>query len=291
MKAAALDAAAKLGRSTERPLAPPKSLGTSPRRTSAPEAHGSQADPQPPRGREAHELRPEVCADCGGTKLDVINEVVEEEAARRQGAPATARSAAQNVSLPHVPCAHHAALLAGAVGALEGHLRVARLDGLLKFVLLMPLDRIRRDLAERGIPCRSLLVTLVERAADILGRGGRRALEQLLAGPWMPSDGTALKVIVPELAGTHNGYIEVYRRDGLAVFQYEPDKAADNLPREVATYNGPLVADAEHRYNAVFETGCIIERSTRTSSAGPRRRGGAAHPREGGRRLPRRHVH
>jgi hypothetical protein len=39
-----------------------------------------------------------------------------------------------------------------------------------KFVLLMPPDRIRRDLAERGVRmAMGTLVSLVERAPDILG--------------------------------------------------------------------------------------------------------------------------
>ena len=44
---------------------------------------------------------------------------------------------------------------------------------------------------------------------------------QLLAGEWMATDATGLKVLVPQMKTAHNGYLEVYqaaekppRRDG-----------------------------------------------------------------------------
>jgi hypothetical protein len=51
-----------------------------------------------------------------------------------------------------------------------------------KFWLLTPLDRIRRDLAERGIPiAMSTLVTFIERAADLLPGIDGLYWKQLLA--------------------------------------------------------------------------------------------------------------
>lgn len=61
-----------------------------------------------------------------------------------------------------------------------------------KFGLLTPLDRIRRDLAERGVPmAMSTLVSLIERASDLLAPVDGHHWRQLLAGSWMATDGRA----------------------------------------------------------------------------------------------------
>ncbi|MBX3219014.1 MAG: transposase [Labilithrix sp.] len=63
-----------------------------------------------------------------------------------------------------------------------------------KFALLSPLDRIRRDLADRGVPlAMGTLVGFVERAADLLAPIDGLHWKQLLAGSWMATDGTGLK--------------------------------------------------------------------------------------------------
>jgi hypothetical protein len=101
-----------------------------------------------------------------------------------------------------------------------------------KFVLLSPLDRIRRDLAERGVPiAMSTLVSLIERAADLLSPIDGLHWRELLSGSWMATDGTGLKVLVPQLPTAHNGYIELYRNQELAVFQYEADKCSEAVVR------------------------------------------------------------
>jgi len=127
-------------------------------------------------------------------------------------------------------------------------------------VLLVPLDRIRRDLASRGIAvAMSYLVTQLERASDLLGPIDGEHWKTLLKSEWMAHDATGLKVLIPELSGTHNGYIEAFRDDSMAVFQYEPHKGSEALACKLASFEGILVADAEHRHNAVFESGRIIE--------------------------------
>lgn len=75
-----------------------------------------------------------------------------------------------------------------------------------KFGLLTPLDRLRRDLAERGVPlAMGTLVSFIERAADLLAPVDGYHWRQLLAGSWMATDGTGLKVLVPKLPVAHNG--------------------------------------------------------------------------------------
>ena len=75
----------------------------------------------------------------------------------------------------------------------------------------------------------------------------------------MATDGTGLKVLVPKLPAAHNGYIELYRNKDLAVFQYEADKSGDVVVSKLARFQGTLTADAEHRFNAVFASGRVIE--------------------------------
>jgi transposase len=129
-----------------------------------------------------------------------------------------------------------------------------------KFVQLTPLDRIRRDLAERGIPlAMSTLVSMIERAADLLAPVDGLHWKRLLAGSWMATDGTGLKVLIPKLPAAHNGYIELYRSTESAVFQYAPDKASEGVLAKLAPFRGTLTADAEHRFNAVYATGNVIE--------------------------------
>lgn len=60
---------------------------------------------------------------------------------------------------------------------------------------------------------------------------------------------------MPKLPTAHNGYIELYRNDELAVFQYEPDKSGDIVAAKLRSFCGTLTADAEHRFNSVFASG------------------------------------
>jgi hypothetical protein len=105
----------------------------------------------------------------------------------------------------------------------------------------------------------STLVSLIERAADLLDPIDGLHWRQLLSSTWMATDGTGLKVLIPQLPTAHNGYIELYRNQELAVFQYEADKSSDNVVSKLAPFRGTLTADAEHRFNAVFASGKVKE--------------------------------
>jgi hypothetical protein len=129
-----------------------------------------------------------------------------------------------------------------------------------KFALLTPLDRIRRDLADRGVVlAMGSLVSFIERAADLLAPIDGLHWKQLLASRWMATDGTSLKVLIEKLEKAHNGYVELYRNNEAAVFQYEADKAGDGVVSKLRDFNGTLTADAEHRFNAVYATGRVVE--------------------------------
>ena len=242
----------------ERPKAPDKPVGE---RTAKTKTKPTGRKPLPRHlEAEEHELRPESCAACGGHALDVADELVEEklhvvkEHQRRRvvrrytcrcracGERTTRRSLPAPYERSKVTCEWLAWLVYQ------------------KFWLLTPLDRIRRDLAEREIPiAMSTLVSFIERAADLLSGVDGLHWKQLLASSWMATDGTGLKVIVPKLPAAHNGYIELYRNDELAVFQYEPDKSGDVVVAKLRPFRGTLTADAEHRFNDVFASGRVLE--------------------------------
>ena len=209
---------------------------------------------------EEHELRPGACEKCGGTALDVVDELVEEklhvvkEHQRRRVVrryTCRCRACRERTTMRSLPAPYERSKVTCEWLAWFVHQ---------KFWLLTPLDRIRRDLAERGIPiAMSTLVTFIERAADLLAAIDGLHWRQLLASSWMATDGTGLKVIIPELPVAHNGYVELYRNDEVAVFQYEPTKDGDVVVAKLKPFRGVLTADAEHRFNDVFASGDVLE--------------------------------
>lgn len=80
-----------------------------------------------------------------------------------------------------------------------------------------------------------------------------------LQGIPLGTDATHLNVIIEGVPDAHNGHIGVYARDGVVVFQYEHDKAGATLASKLSGFTGTLVADAEHRHNAAFADGSIVE--------------------------------
>jgi transposase len=209
---------------------------------------------------EEHELRPDACAHCGSDALDEADVVVEEKLhvvkehqrrrvvrrttcrCRRCGGRTTHASLPAPYARSKVTCEWLAWFIHQ------------------KFGLLTPLDRIRRDLADRDIPlAMGTLVGFVERAADLLAPVDGVHWKQLLAGSWMATDGTGLTVLVPGLPAAHDGYIELYRDQRCAVFQYAATKGADEVVAKLAPFRGTLTADAEHRFNAVYATGRVVE--------------------------------
>ncbi len=242
----------------QRPLAPEKLSQEQPPKTKA-KPTGRKPLPSHLEAEE-HELRPSACAGCGETALDVVDELIEEklhvvkEHQRRRvvhrftcrcrvcGARTTLRSLPAPYERSKITCEWLAWLVYQ------------------KFWLLTPLDRIRRDLAERGVPiAMSTLVTFIERAAELLSGIDGLHWKQLLASPWMATDGTGLKVLVPKLPVAHNGYVELYRNRDVAVFQYEADKTSDAVVAKLQPFRGTLTADAEHRFNAVYTSGRVLE--------------------------------
>jgi len=209
---------------------------------------------------EEHRLRPACCDHCGSSELDVVDEVVEEkldvvkEHQRRRvvrRATCRCRKCFERTTPASLPAPYaRSKVTCDWLGWFIHQ----------KFGLLAPLDRIRRDLAERGIPlAMGTLVGFVERAADLLAPIDGLHWKKLLAGSWMATDGTGLKVLVPGLPVAHDGYLELYRDAESAVFQYAAHKGSDEVVAKLAPFRGTLTADAEHRFNAVYATGNVIE--------------------------------
>lgn len=243
----------------ERRPKPPKKPG--PKERAKKPVRPTGRKPLPPHlEAEEHARRPDACGECGGTALDVADELVEEklhvvkEHQRRRVVRRTtcrcrdcgARTTPRSLPAPYERSKVTSEWLAWFVHN--------------KFALLSPLDRIRRDLADRGVPlAMGTLVGFVERAADVLAPIDGLHWKQLLASSWMATDGTGLKVLVPKLPAAHNGYIELYRNLECAVFQYAADKGSDDVVAKLRPFHGTLTADAEHRFNAVYASGRVIE--------------------------------
>lgn len=209
---------------------------------------------------EEHCVCPEACEHCGSTALDQADEfvetklhVVKEHQRRRVVRRKTVRcrDCGGRTTGTSLPAPYERSKVTGEWLAWF----VA-----MKFSMLVPLDRIRRDLATRGVAlAMSVLVGFIERAADLLAPIDGQHWRELLAGSWMQSDATGLKVLIPGLPGSHQGYLEAYRRDDLVVVQYEPEKGAETQAQKLKSFKGTLLVDAEHRYNGCFGSGDIVE--------------------------------
>lgn len=121
----------------------------------------------------------------------------------------------------------------------------------LKFALLVPLDRIRTLLLSQGVDiAMGTLVHLIERAADLAGAIDGEHLKQLKAGAYMHFDGTGLKALVLGQCKAWDAYLEVFTRDELTVFQFDLTKHADRLRERMNGFLGILICDAETRNSA-----------------------------------------
>jgi transposase/uncharacterized coiled-coil protein SlyX len=138
---------------------------------------------------EEHVLHPERCAHCGGAQLDFAEVLVEEklhvvkEHQRRRVVRRTTcrcRSCGGRTTPRSLPAPYERSKVTSDWPAWLVHA---------KFVQLTPLDRIRRDLAERGIPlAMSTLVSMIERAADLLAPiDGLHWKRLLTARGWRPT--------------------------------------------------------------------------------------------------------
>lgn len=199
---------------------------------------------------------PPCCEGCGSTELDIVDEVVERKLTvvrEHQRVRETHRKVGRCKR-----CRKRTTAEAPPAPFARSKVTCEWLAWLIvqKFYMLMPLDRIRRYLALQGIVLSiSFLVAMVREATTLVDVVDGEHWKQLLAGGWMQTDGTTLKVLIPGLEEAYNGYLEVYRRDDLVVFQYEATKDGAIVEAKLAPFHGVLVSDAEHRFNGVYVDG------------------------------------
>lgn len=123
----------------------------------------------------------------------------------------------------------------------------------MKFVLLVPLDRIRRLLASQGIDIpESTLVRLIELASDLASSVDGEHWKQIKAKPCILADGTGLKVIIKDLHVAWDAYLDVFNADKLAVYQFALTKHGDDLAALFHGFRGVVMCDAESRMNEIF---------------------------------------
>ena len=121
----------------------------------------------------------------------------------------------------------------------------------LKFGFMVPLDRIQAMLASQGVYlAMGTLVLLIERATELADAVDGEHMKQLRRGKYMCFDGTGLKVLIPGQPKAWDGYLEVYARDELTVFQFDLTKHADELRERLSGMASVLVTDAESRNKA-----------------------------------------
>jgi transposase len=121
----------------------------------------------------------------------------------------------------------------------------------MKFVLLVPLDRLHAILLSQGVHvAKGTLVHLIEHAAKLADAVDGEHWRQLKAGPHICFDGTGLKTLITGQDKAWDGYLEVYTRDVLTVFQFDLTKHADRLRERLGDWAGILVCDAESRNKA-----------------------------------------
>ncbi len=98
------------------------------------------------------------------------------------------------------------------------------------------------------------LVHLIARAATLADSVDGEHWRQLLAGDHICFDGTGLKTLIVGQDMAWDGYLEVFTRDMLTVFQFDLTKHADRLRMRLDAFDGMVVCDAESR-NAAMTTG------------------------------------
>jgi transposase len=269
--------------------APPAPAGGDPTTTSGtrgsaePSPEGLTPPPPKPRPRSRGGRRPPpthlpeetehhpvcACRHCGGKRLlkrgvlevrkyDVIESYVRVRKIRRDYVECADCAGKTAAEMPPMPCRrslYTCRFLAWLV--------------VMKFVLLVPLDRIRRLLLTQGVDiAEGTLVHLIGQAADLAAPIDGEHWKQLRAGTWLAFDGTGLKCLVLGQEKAWDGYVQVFTRDELTVFQFDLTKHADRLAELVRGFVGTLLCDAESRNGAISTK----ERPLAFCNAHPRRK-------------------
>ena len=236
---------------------------------SLPPAPEPEATAVKPSGRQplpehldvvSESYRPDACKHCGANQLRVIGEetvdkldTVREHLRVRRIVRKTCRCHACNktttAEMPPMPW--HKSKTTSAVIAHVVHQKIG---------LHIPLDRMRRDFAVRGVPIAiSTLVSMMFKAGDLLTAIDGEHWRQLLGGTWLQTDGSGIDVVLEGHPGVVRGIIDVFTRDDVAVYTFGLSKNGDDFAEKLAKFSGKLVADAESRLNETYRSGRIVE--------------------------------
>jgi transposase len=253
--------------------------------------HGRTPIPQD-LPRDVEKLKPECCERCGSDKLLVSDVLTSEEydyvrahvRVRRLErttcvcAECNARIVPEQPPMPFDRAACTFAMMAWLCFAKGG--------------LFLPLDRIRRDFEDQGVPLASSTLTRWwQRGADLLMPVAAAVRLSLLADTHIRTDGTGLRVVLSRVKGEPtkgpsrpgetdeagwllrrgptNGQILVFGNDEHAVYHFTETKEghhamdfltlgedADGKP---IRWRGTLTADALNAHDCLYEDGDRIE--------------------------------
>ena len=121
-----------------------------------------------------------------------------------------------------------------------------------KFVLLVPADRIRRQLQSQGVDLpASTFVRWFELASDLASAVDGAHWKTLRSRRCLLTDGTGLKVLVPGMPKAWDAVLDVFSGDETTVYQFSLTKHGDELAALLRGFSGVLMCDAESRLNEV----------------------------------------
>lgn len=120
----------------------------------------------------------------------------------------------------------------------------------MKFVLLVPLNRILRLLKRQGVDLpKSTLVRLIELAADLASTIDGANWKELNQRYCVLTDATSLKVRIEGLPETWDAILDVFNGVQTAVYQFVLTKHGDEIAALLKRLKGVVMCDAESRLN------------------------------------------
>ncbi len=120
----------------------------------------------------------------------------------------------------------------------------------MKFVYLVPLNRIHRLLKRQGVNlAKSTLVRLIELAADLAAKVDGAHWKELKARHCLLTDATSLKVRIDGQPETWDAIVDVFNGGAVAVYQFALTKHGNEIAALLKGFKGIVMCDAESRLN------------------------------------------
>ncbi len=128
----------------------------------------------------------------------------------------------------------------------------------MKFVYLVPLNRIRRGLRRQGVNlAKSTLVRLIELASDLAAAVDGAHWKEIKAGRCLLTDATGLKVRIEGLTETWDAIVDVFNAGPVAVYQFALTKHGDEIAALLKGFEGIVMCDAESRLNELCRAAAV----------------------------------